>query len=353
MKKLILFITIILIFVAGILYITYGKEYLSAIDEKKVYKIKGEETTKIDTLDEFMFFDKGIISYNNHKIVYMDYNNKILWNSENTEFSNKVFVTDNNIFKQTNNNTIMLDKNNQQLIIDEIKGNIVNVSRENEKTAIIVSGNGQSLFILNENNQTVVDNKEFKDIITGISISDKSESYSLITLKFEEGAPINTLFFNLIDNVELWSTKIEKEFLIKTQVINNNVIAIGTENIYFFNNNGKLMWKNNIYNKILDYEISKENQRIYMLYDNKNNVELISYNFEGKIMEIQELPPNVTSLKVFDNRVLTYNNNSIYLLHSKKADKIFEDTVSFNDFKIEGNNIYILFKEKLIKGQIK
>lgn len=70
-------------------------------------------------------------------------------------------------------------------------------------------------------------------------------------------------------------------------------------------------------------------------------------------MEIQELPPNVTSLKVFDNRVLTYNNNSIYLLHSKKADKIFEDTVSFNDFKIEGNNIYILFKEKLIKGQIK
>jgi hypothetical protein len=63
-------------------------------------------------------------------------------------------------------------------------------------------------------------------------------------------------------------------------------------------------------------------------------------------------PPNKRAKKA-DNKVFVYNNNSIYLLHNNKSDKIFEETDRFEDIRVDGNNIYILFKNKLIKGQIK
>lgn len=276
-----------------------------------------------------------------------------MWENENSEFSNQVFITQDYIFIQKNKNIEVLDKNNQHFLIAEIPENIVNVSRENGKTGIIAKGSGQSLYILNENNEIVVDNKEFKDLITGLSISDKSEAYSLITLNFENGTPVNSLYFNLIDDVELWTSKIDKEILIKTRVVNNNVIALGTENIYYYNNNGKLMWKNSMYNKILDYEILGQDQRIYILFEKDSSTELISYNFEGKVMEILNGPKGLSRIKVFDNKVLLYNNSTIYLKHGNKIDKIFEDSEDFKDILIEGNTISILFKNKIIKGQIK
>ncbi len=147
MKKIILFIVIFLIIISGILYFTYGKEFLSILDEKKIYKIENMKTTEINTLEEFKFFDKGIISYNNQKIVYTDFNNKILWENENTEFSNQIFIAKDYIFKQTNNNITVYDKSNQMFVMAEIPGNIVNVSRENGKTGMIVKNNGQTLFI--------------------------------------------------------------------------------------------------------------------------------------------------------------------------------------------------------------
>ena len=351
MKKIIAVIIIILVFIISILYTTYAKGFFAVLDEKKVYEIENIKTTEINTLDEFDFFSRGIISYNNQKIVYMDFDNKILWENETNEFSNKLFVVENYIFRQTDRNITVYDKNNLQFIIAEINGSIVNVSRENDKTGLIVNGN--NLYILNGNNEVVVDNKEFNNIITGLSISDKSEAYSLITLTFDNGKPVNTLYFNLMADVELWSSSIENEILIKTKVINNNVLTIGTENIYFYNNNGKLMWRNNIYNKILDYDISPENQRINILFKKDDSVELISYNFEGKVMEIQEAPSTVTNLKIFENKILAYNNNTIYLLHSNKSDKIFEDSENIHDIYMEGNNIYILFKNKITKGRIK
>lgn len=351
MKKIVLFIMIILIFIVAVFYSPYVKDFFEAIDEKKVYKIENIKTTEINTLEEFKFFDSGIISYNNQKIVYTDLDNKVLWENENKEFSNKVFVTDNYIFKQTKNNLIVLDKNNQEYVITEIDGNIINVSRENGKTGMMVKGNGQTLYILNENNEVVVDSKEFNDIITGISISDKSEAYSLTTLTFENGAPVNTLYYNLIDDVELWNSSISNEIILKTKVVNNNVIVVGTENIYFYNNNGKLMWKNSIYNKILDYEISQD--KINILFEKGESAELLSYNFEGKVMEIQTSPFGAQSLKIVDNKTFVYNDNTIYLLHGNKIDKIFEETEWFEDFLIEGNNIYILFKNKIMTEQIK
>lgn len=356
MKKTIIFIIIILIIVAGILYITYGKEFFSIIDEKKVYSMENVETTKIDTLEEFKFYNGGIVTYNNQKIKFIDYNNNNIWENENTGFSKQVFVTDKYIFNQMENSTEVLDKNNQRFVIAEIAGDIINVSRENEETYVIIknSAGKNSLYVMDDNNNIVVDNKEFDDFITRVSISDKSEGYSLITLNLENGSPKNTLYFNLLDDVELWSAIIENEILIKTQIVNNNVIAIGTGNIYYFNTNGKLMWKNGIYNKILDYEIDKNNQRIYMLYQKDSNTELISYNFEGKVVEVRKSPADITSLKIFDNKVFVYNDNIIYLLHSGKIDKIYEDKEGIiSDFNLEGNLIRILSKDKLVKGQIR
>lgn len=352
MKKIILFILIILIFICTVLYTTVGNDFLSKLDEKRVYKIDNIKTTEINTLNTFKFFENGIITYNNQKIVYKDFDNKILWENKNNDFISNVFVVDNYIFRQVNNSILITDKNNTEYIITEISGNTVNVSRENDKTAFIIKGSGQTLLIINKNNEVIVD-KEFENVITGISVSDKSEAYSIITLTFENGIPVNTLYFNLADDVELWSTTIEKEILIKTKVINNNVIAIGTENIYYFNNNGKLMWKNSIYNKVLDYKISKENQRITILFDKGYSAELITYNFEGKVMSLQGIPSDVCEFTTYDNKIIAYNNNAIYLLHSSKVDKIFESTDNFEDILIEGNNIYILFKNKIIKGQIK
>ena len=47
MKKIILFIVIILIFIVALLYSPYFKELTKTLDEKKVYKIEGIKTTEI------------------------------------------------------------------------------------------------------------------------------------------------------------------------------------------------------------------------------------------------------------------------------------------------------------------
>ncbi|MDW5300439.1 MAG: DUF5711 family protein [Sedimentibacter sp.] len=356
MKKTIIFILIILLILTGMLYLTYGREILSFLDEKKVYTMENVEITKIDTLEDFQFYNGGIVTYNNQKIEFFDYNNNKTWENENTVFSKQVFITDNYIFRCMENSIEVYDKNNQRFVISEITGDIVNVSRENGESYIIArNSTGQSLlYVMDDNNEIVVDNKIFKDIITGVSISDKSEGYSLITLNFENGIPINSLYFNLLDDVELWNTEIKNEILIKTQIVNNNVIVIGLDNIYYFNTNGRLMWKNNIYNKILDFEIDKDNQRIYMLYEQNNNNELMSYNFEGKVMDVQNSPADVNSLKIYNDKAFVYNDNIIYLLHSSKMDKIYEDTEGIiSDFIVDNSSMYILSKDKLVKGQIK
>lgn len=356
MKKTIIFIAVILIIVVGILYSTYGEDFFSALDEKKVYSMVNIKNIHLDTLDEYKFFNGGIITYNNQKTKYINYDNTIIWESESAVFSKKVFITDNYIFRQMENSTEVIDENNQRYVIAEIAGDILNVSRENEETYMIVkTDTGQnSLYIMNDNNEVVVDNKEFNEIITGVAIGDKSEGYSLITLNFEKGIPGNTLYFNLLDDVELWSTTIEDELLVKTQIVNNNVIAIGDKNIYYYNTNGKLMWKNSIYSKISDIEINKDSQRIYMLYEHDDNTELIAYNFEGKVVEIKNAPLGMKNVEVIDNKILVSNDSSIFVIHGSKADKIFEDNQGIiEDYQLDGNTIRILFKDKLVSGQIK
>lgn len=355
MKKLFAFIIIFLIVIIGIVYFTYGKEILTLFDEKRVYNVENKQTTNLETLDKYQFFNNGILTYNNQKIVLLDLKNNTSWINEDTEFSKKVFVTDDYIYISMENKIQVIDKNNQKFIIAEIEGDIVNVSRENGKTYIIIknSEGRNSLYIMNEANELIVDNKSFGDNITGVSISDKSEGYALITLRFEEKTTVNTVYFNLLDDVELWKTTIEDEILIKTKVVNNNIVAIGTKNIYYFNTNGKLMWKNAIYNKILDYDIIKDKQEIYILYEKDDSTEFISYNFEGKVTNLRKAPKSVQKVKVYDD-IFLYNENSIYLLHGAKTDKIYEDTEGkISDFTAEGNDIRILSKDKLVTGKIK
>ncbi|MGD9568238.1 MAG: DUF5711 family protein [Sedimentibacter sp.] len=356
MKKLITFIIIFMVIIIGIIFFTYGKEFLTLLDEKKVYNVEDIEKTRLDTLDEFKFFNDGIITYNNQKIIFLDYKNNIVWENEDGSFSKQVFVTDNNIFRDMEDTIQVLDKNNQKFVMSEIQGDIVNVSRENDKTYMIIkNGTGQnSLYILNSKNEVVVDNKVFDDNITGVSISDKSEGYSLITMRFENNSISNTVYFILIDDVELWNSEINDEILIKIQIVNNNVVVIGTDNVYYINTNGKLMWKNGIYNKILDYEINIVDQKIYILYKHDAVTELVSYNFEGKLTGLNEAPGDIQKLKVYDDKVFVYNKNSIYLIHGLKTDKIYEDAEgSIADFIAVGNDIHILSKNKLISGQIK
>ena len=62
MKKLILLIAIIIIFVVAFLSSPYFKDFLDALDENKVYKIENIKTTDINTLEEFKFFGRGIVS---------------------------------------------------------------------------------------------------------------------------------------------------------------------------------------------------------------------------------------------------------------------------------------------------
>ncbi len=356
MKKIITLIIIFLLIIFGIVVFTYGKEFLTLFDEKKVYNVENIQEIKIDTLEDYSFFNKGLITYNNQKIVFLDYKNNLIWKSEDGTFSDEVYITDNYILRKMKDTIQVLDYNNQKFVMAEIQGHIVNVSRENEKTYMIIkNAMGQnSLYVMNNNNEIVVDNKVFHDSITGVSISDKSEGYSLIALRFENGTIINTVYFNLLDDVELWSTEIEGEVLIKIKIVNNNVIILGTKNIYYFNTNGKLMWKNGIYNKILDYEINKDTQHIYILYKNDTGTELISYNFEGKIIGVNKSPINMEKLKVYEDKIFVYNENTIYIVHGLKTDKIYEDIVgNISDFTIQGKDIQILSKDKLVKGQIK
>lgn len=356
MKKFITFFIIFLIIISGIVIYTYGKEFLTILDEKKVYNVENIQSTEIDTLEEYKFFNMGLVTYNNQKIIFLDYKNNFLWQNEDGSFSEKVFVTENNIFRKMEDTIQVLDKSNQKYIISEIQGDLVNVSRENDKVYMIVkSSTGvNSLYVLNNNNEVVVDNKIYDDNITGVSISDRSEGYALVTMKFNNDTIINTIYFNLLDDVELWNYEIGNEILIKVKIINNNVIAIGTNNVYYFNTNGKLMWKNGIYNKILDYNISKGNQQIYILYEVDSSTELISYNFEGKVTGVYKTPANINKLKIYGDRVFVYNENSIYLVHGLKTDRIYEDTErNITDFIVEGNDIHILSKDKLINGQIK
>jgi len=357
MKKFILFLIIILIVILTAVYFTKGKELLSSLDDNKTYKIDIQEILEIKTLDVCKIFNKGIITYNNQKISFIDYNNNILWENENRVFTDNIYVEEEYIYKCLENSIEIIDENNQSYVVTEIHGEIVNVSRENNKTYIITKqNNGQnSLYILNENNEVLIENKQFEELITGVSINDKSKGYSLNTLKYSNGKLINTLSYNLIDDMELWNKTIEDEIIIKIKVINNNVLVIGTENIYFYNSNGSLMWKNSNYNKIRDYEINEKSQRIYILYEQDLKLELLGYNFEGKVKEIYKMPESTEKFDIINNKIFIYNDYSINLLHDNKIDKLIEDNNSqIIDFYVENNNkIYILSKDKLVRGQIK
>jgi len=115
-----------------------------------------------------------------------------------------------------------------------------------------------------------------------------------------------------------------------------------------------LLWKNNNYNKIKDYIIDEKQERIYVLYEEDEKSELLGYNFEGKVKEINKLPKSIDKFAVFNNKIFIYNNNSISLLSDGIINKLFdENNLKIVDFNVKNDDIYILLEDKLISGKIK
>ncbi|WP_326911322.1 DUF5711 family protein [Sedimentibacter sp. MB31-C6] len=355
MKRLILFFIVIII-VVSIFILTKGGDFIIDLQENKKYKIEDIENVNINSLEDIRFFDKGILTFNNQKIIYYDFNGKILWENKNNVFTNEVYVTDKYIFRRLDNSIEIINGNNVTLGIIEFTGEIVSVSRENDKTFVVsrIKDGQNSLYVLDENNEVVVKDKHFNNAITGVSLSDKSEGYALTTLDFNNDTPINTILFNLLDDVELWNFEIKNEVILEISIVNNNVILLGSENIYYYNNNGKLMWKNSVYNKIVSFEIDKIEKRIYILYEQDEKLEMISYNFEGKVMELYSISENVYNIKLFDSKIFGYDNHKVYLFHDSKTDKLYENMDgNIINLKVDNNYIYIILNDEIIKGKIK
>lgn len=354
MRKIIYFLMFFLVIMGIAFYFIYGKEFVLRLDDNKTYEIKNQNVISIKTLNESKFYNKGILTYNNQKFIYFDYDNNIIRENENRIFTYNVYVADDYIYRCLDNSVEVIN-NNQSYVITEISGEVINVSREKNRTCIITKQkNGQnSLYMLNENNEVIVENKQFNGMITGVSISDKSEGYFTTKLNYSNGKFINTLTFNLLDDLELWSNVIENEIIIGTKPINNNVLVIGTSNVYLYNHNGSLMWKNSNYNKIKDFEIDEKGEKIYILFEKNMNLEMLCYNYEGKVKEIYKAPHNVKIIKIYGNKIFTYNENIIYLLHDNNSDILYKsNNEQIIDFHVDNGNVYILLKDKLIKGQI-
>lgn len=356
MKKVILFLLMI-IFIFGLsFWFIGGKKIISSFDDNKTYEFIGQKTNDINMLDVCKLFSNGILTYNNQKITYIDYDNNVVWTNENRVFTDNLFISESHIYKCLESSIEILDSNNETYVVPAIEGKVLNVSRENNKTFIITKQNNgrNSLYILNENNEVILENKQYNDSITGVSIGGKSESYCLSTIKYANGKISNTISYNLIDNMELWNKTIDDEVIINIKIVNNDVLLLGTENIYCYNSDGSLMWKNSNYNKIKDFQFNDSEERIYILYEQDEKAELLGYNFEGKVKEIYKLPKSIDKFKLLDNKIYIYNENSISLLHDNLVDKLFEKLNSqIIDFNVVNNNLYILLKDKLVFGQIK
>jgi len=355
MKKVLFFLTAILSILL-LFYFTGSKDILNNIKGDEQYEIKNRETINIAGLNNIKYFNKYIITYNEKKIYFSDYNGNTVYERENTVFSDKLFVTDEFIIRSIKDSAEIIDSNNKSFMITEIYGEAIDVSRENNKIYIVTKQkNGQrisdTLYIVDENMNVAVKDKHFSNRITSVSMSDKSEAYCVSTLNTGNGSLSNTIYLNLLDDIELWSVEINDEIIIDTKIINNNIIAIGTENLYYYNLNGKLVWKIKNYNKITYHETSKELKKILILQNDGR--ELISYDFESKVNELYKTPVDFTGFKIFDNRIFLYDDNIIYLLKDGNFHELFrESSEKIIDFQVKNNNINILFANKLIKGII-
>ncbi len=356
MKKFILFlVTMLLIFIIAF-WFTGGKKIIAIFDSNKSYEFISEKMTNYNSLDGGRLFCDGILTFNNQKITYLDHNNNVIWENQNRVFIDSVFIDENYVYKCFENSIEIINKHNQSYVITEIQGKIINVSRENNKTFIISKQNNgkNSLYILNDNNEVIVENKQYDESITGVSISRKSEAYCISTVEYINGNIKNTISYNLIENLELWEETIDDEVVINVKVVNNNILVLGTENVYCFNVNGSLMWKNSNYNKVKDFKIVDDQERIYVLYEQDEKMELLAYNFEGKVKEIYKLPKSTKSFKILDGKIFICNNNSISILQDGNVNKLFDaDNSLIVDFNVKNNETYILLDDKLIIGKIK
>ncbi|MDD4780000.1 MAG: DUF5711 family protein [Tissierellia bacterium] len=357
MKKKIYFLMFFLFILFVVLYFVSNEKFVFNFDNNMSYEIKNKQIVEINVLDNSKFFCDGIITYNNQKIIYLDYNNNIVWENQNRIFTDKIFIGKDYIFRYINKGIEYINKNNQTYMSVELSGEVVFVSRETKKIYIITDQkNGQnSLYIIDDNNEFFVDNKIFSGIITNVTIDDKIDRYCVTTLNITNDNLVNSLSFNhLIVASELWNIEITDELIVGTEIINNNVLVIGTKNIYLYNEQGKLMWKNINYSTVMNYVINRNEKKIYILFKKNDKFEIVCYNYNGKVSSINKVPLNVEKIGIFNNRIFVYNEKTIYLLHNDNCYKLIDVNEGLIlDFYVDNKNIHILTKDKLIKGQIR
>lgn len=356
MKKKIFFIILIIFLSMSVLFLLNSNNIIWNINKDKKYVITNREEIKFNNLDKSSFFSKGIITYNDQKIIYKDYNNNNIWENQSRVFIESIYIEDGYIYKCLKDSMEIINKNNQSFIVPNITGKIINVSRETNYTIIITkdSGDKNYLYLLNENNEVVVDSKKYNNIITGVSVNEKSKSYITNTLEIENNIIVNTINYNLIDNLDIWSKVIENEIILNIKYVNNNILLIGTENIYFYNLEGNLLWKNCNYNKLKGYQIKSEEDKFYILFEKDEKLEIVCYNFGGKVKEIYKIPINIDNFRIYNNKRYIFNKNIIGIFSIDGVDILYEEqNDEIIDFHVEYNNIYILFKDKLIKLDIK
>lgn len=244
MKKKI-FITVLFLFILFIaFYFTNNEKFVFRFDDNKSYVIKNQLIEDITTLDRSKFFNDGILTYNNQKILYLDFNNNVIWENQNRNFTDKIFIDKDYIYRGINKGIESINRNNQTHMSAELSGEVVFVSRETNKKYIITDQkNGQnSLYIIDDNNEFFVDNKVFSGIITNVTIDDRIDKYCVTILNITKGSFTNSLSYNhLIVDTEFWNIEIKDEIILETEIINKQILVIGTKNIYLYDEHGKLL----------------------------------------------------------------------------------------------------------------
>jgi hypothetical protein len=150
MKKIIFFVIPIMIAVTLIFYFYASDDFSFGVFGEKTYKFKSGENLDLNLLEKTEFYCDGIITYNNQKIVYSNYDGSIVWENKNGSFSKRVFISGDYVYRCLESGIEMIDKNSRSYIFAEISGEILNVSRENNRTYIISRQNSgkNTIYIL-------------------------------------------------------------------------------------------------------------------------------------------------------------------------------------------------------------
>lgn len=350
MRKKFIYMLIMFIIALILLFVLYKYQGSTSLFSKNIYTYVQKSNIDINTLKNSIFYENNIISYNDQKLICYDVAGQILWENEKNEFSDSIYIS-NNIYRVYGNNVEMYDYEGNKQDIIKIDEQIISIQSQKDKTIIITETNNKnSLYILEYPNELVLNKKDLENRILSVSVSDKSESFILSSFYVDNGLLISELEFNLINGTSFWKMDLKDEIVIETYYYNNNIFAITDKNIYLINAEGKLLRKDSI-SKLLDYDIDHNKENIYLLVENEANNELIEV-IEGKIKKRIMIPSEFNKLKLIEDKIYVFNNKTVTIVNNGKVNLLWNSKEDILDFYVLNHNMYMLFTNKLICGEI-